>query len=364
MTSTHIKEELVRFAKAVGFSACRVAEANTAPHAKEFFSWIKEEHHADMTWIAREPGRRVEPRAVLPGACSVIMLATNYFQGNDEDARHPEAPHVGTAARGVVARYARGLDYHNVLKKRVERVAAWLAEHGGTQRWYTDTGPVLERDFAALSGIGWQGKSTMVLNESLGTWFFLSTILTTLVIVPDPPVKHRCGTCVRCLQACPTAAFSAPYRLDARRCLSYLTIEHRGPIPLEFREALGARIFGCDDCLTVCPWNRFAKASNDAAFAMRPQIGDAPLRALLAMDDEALRALIRGTPLARAGAQGIKRNICVALGNTGDNNDLSALQLAEARESEMVAEHARWAIARIHLRLALRTPEPEQDEMT
>ncbi len=362
MTGTDIKKELEQVALAAGFSMCRVATAARAPHAREFFAWLKQDHHAGMEWIAREPTRRVDPRAVLPGARSVVMLATNYFTRN-RDASERAPLSQGDVARGVVARYARGFDYHNILKKRVARVAAWLASHGGTQRCYTDTGPVLERDFAALSGIGWQGKSTMLLNQSLGTWFFLSSILTTLEIEPDTPVKHRCGTCERCLRACPTAAFTAPYRLDARRCLSYLTIEHRGPIPIKFREALGARIFGCDDCLAVCPWNRFARASNDAAFAMRPQIGDAPLRALLAMNKDALRALIRGTPLARAGTDGLKRNICVALGNIGGAEDLDALRRAEVIESELVAEHARWAIARIEARFGKKSRQREEATM-
>ncbi len=302
-----------------------------------------------MAWLEKDPARRCDPRLVLPDAKSVVMLATNYFQGPNPAT--PESPvRPLSPARGRVARYAHGADYHNVLRKRVRRVETWLEEHGGEQKSYTDTGPVLERDFAALAGLGWQGKSTLLLNERLGTWFFLSAILTTLEIEPDSPATHRCGTCTRCITACPTNAIVAPYTVDARRCISFLTIENREGIPLEFRRPMGDRIFGCDDCLDACPWNRFAVAAHSNAFSMRPAIQDIPLQTLLTLRDDDLAALIRGTPLARVGKEGLRRNICVALGNVGTPDDLAALRLASNSATPVVAEHALWAIAEIKAR--------------
>ncbi len=301
-----------------------------------------------MRWLERTANARLDVRHVLPGAQSVVVLATNYWRGPDN--RAPGGP-----PRGIVARYARGRDYHNLLRKKVSRVAAVLEAAGGTQRCYTDTGPVLERDYAALAGIGWHGKSTMLLNETLGTWFLISVILTTLHLPTDRPLKDRCGRCVRCMTACPTGAIVAPYTLDARRCLSYWTIEHRGSIPTAMRPLMGARIFGCDDCLDACPWNRFARASNQLEFSPKPGLEDVPLRTLLAMPDAALEPLIRGTPLARAGVRGLKRNIAVALGNTGTTNDLPALQNVAHGPDILLSEHADWATREIERRNAAPT---------
>ena len=211
---------------------------------------------------------------------------------------------------------------------------------------------MLERDFAAEAGIGWHGKSTMLLNRRLGTWFFLGEILTTLELPPDPPQVARCGSCTRCIDACPTGAITAPHQLDARRCISYLTIELKGSIPLEFRPLMGDRIFGCDDCLDACPWNRFAQVSRESAFAARPAVAQMALRDFLALDDEEFREMFRGSPIKRIKRRGFLRNVCVALGNVGTEEDLPALAAAARDAEALIAEHARWAIAQIQSRRA------------
>jgi epoxyqueuosine reductase len=225
-----------------------------------------------------------------------------------------------------------------------------MAESGGTQRCFVDSGPVLERDWAAACGVSWHGKSTMGIHPELGTWFFLSVILTTLQFEPDSPLPDRCGRCTRCIDACPTQAITAPYQLDARRCISFLTIENKGPIPEEFREAMGDRIFGCDDCLDACPWNRFAQASRDAALQPRPEIVGKPLRDFLALDEAQFKTLFRGSPILRAKRRGFLRNVCVALGNVGTNDDLPALSTAMEDQEPLVREHAAWAVGKIRQR--------------
>jgi epoxyqueuosine reductase len=340
-------------ARDLGFDACRVAPATRARHADAFFAWLADGHHATMEWLARNPERRADPRLVLPGARSVIVLATNYLAAPSPAAR-PDA-------RGRIARYAWGNDYHDVLAPRLREFDAALAALGGTQRAYTDTGPVLERDFASEAGLGWNGKSTVQIHRRLGAWFFLSVILTTLELAPDAPEPDRCGSCTRCLDACPTGAISAasPRRLDARRCIAYLTIEHRGPVPEEFREAIGDRIFGCDDCLAVCPWNRFAQASRDAAMAAREHVGSWDLRDYLALDEDGFRTLFRGSPIRRTKRAGFLRNVCLALGNVGTPDDLPALErIAADGADDVLAESARWAIGRIRERAAAASLPP------
>ncbi len=291
-------------------------------------------------WLERSKHRRIDPQNVLPGARSVVVLALNYWQG--ERDRPP----------GRIARYAWGDDYHDLIEGKLRALDMFLQTHGGQQRYYVDTGPVLERDFAAEAGVGWHGKSTMLLHPELGTWFFLAELLTTLPLEPDVPIPPRCGSCTRCLDACPTGAIrrDRPYHLDARLCVSYLTIEHKGPIPLELRPLLGDRIYGCDDCLDACPWNRFAQASREAAFQARPATAGMPLRDFLAMTPEDFSAAFKGSPIKRTKRRGLLRNVCVALGNVGTADDLPALQHAAAVEEELIAEHARWAIARIRER--------------
>jgi len=239
-----------------------------------------------MDWIARGAEKRCDPQKVLTGARSVVTLAMNYWQGDRDRGLQTAAP-----TRGRIARYAWGDDYHDVLEKKLRALDGFLTAAGGRQKFYVDTGPVLERDFAAEAGIGWHGKSTMLLSRQFGTWFFLAEIFTTLELPSDPPQVARCGSCTRCIDACPTGAITAPHQLDARRCISYLTIELKGSIPPEFRPLMGDRIFGCDDCLDACPWNRFAQISRESAFAARPAVAQMRLRDFLELDDEQFRAL-------------------------------------------------------------------------
>jgi epoxyqueuosine reductase len=331
-----MKGELLELTREAGFDACGFASAQVAPHREPFLRWLEEGSHADMDWLARTPERRTDPRNVLPGCQTVILLAKNYFQG-------------GLAPRpdGRIARYAHGQDYHELMLTAMDPICQWLSRHGGIQKPYVDTGPVLERDFAAAAGIAWQGKSTMCLNQKLGTWFFLGTILTTLTLEPDPPARNRCGSCTRCIDACPTRAITAPYQLEARRCISYLTIENKGSIPLEFRTAIGDRIYGCDDCLEVCPWNRFAQATRETRFLMPSAVQSLSLRSLAALSQDEFRSLFRHSPIRRIKRNRFVRNICVALGNVGTEEDLPILRHLAADSDALIAEHAAWAITQI-----------------
>ena len=342
-----MKAALLAEADALGFSRCRVARCASPPHGASFLEWLDAGKAGEMTpWLDRSREKRTDPQLVLPGAKSMVVLALNYWQGRRPPLL-PDAP-----AEGRVARYAWGDDYHDLIQSKLRSLDVFLTALGGCQRYYVDTGPVMERDFSGEAGIGWHGKSTMLLNQDLGTWFFLAEILTTLEIKPDEPIPPRCGTCTRCLDACPTGAIrrDRPYHLDARLCISYLTIEHKGSIPLELRPLLGDRIYGCDDCLDACPWNRFAEASREAAFQARPATVGMALRDYLAMSQEDFSRAFKGSPVKRTKRRGLLRNVCVALGNVGTTADLPALEQAAAQEEELIAEHARWAIARIHSR--------------
>ena len=354
-----MKAALLAEASRLGFSQCRVARCTVPPHGAAFEEWLDADQAGEMTpWLERSREKRLDPQKVLPGAQSVVVLALNYWQGARPE-RSPTAP-----VDGRVARYAWGEDYHDLIQAKLRGLDTFLQSCGGQQRYYVDTGPVLERDFAAEAGIGWHGKSTMLLNPEQGTWFFLAELLTTLAIPPDEPVPPRCGTCTRCLDACPTGAIrrDRPYHLDARLCVSYLTIEHKGAIPLELRPLLGDRIYGCDDCLDACPWNRFAQASREATFQARPATLGMPLRDYLAMSQEDFSRAFKGSPVKRTKRRGLLRNVCVALGNVGTLDDLPALRRAAAEEEELIAEHARWAIARVQERCGL-TPSSSPHEL-
>lgn len=289
-----------------------------------------------MAWMERNPERRTDPQRVLQGAKSVVVLAMNYAQGTTKT----------TGSMERIARYAWNDDYHDLLEPKLRQIDTFLQQHGGIQRAYTDTGPILERNFGAMAGVGWQGKSTMLIHPKLGAWFFLAEVLTTLNLPPNEPMPNRCGHCTRCIDACPTRAITAPYRLDARRCISYLTIEHKGSIPEALRPLIGVRIYGCDACAAACPWNRFAQASQEAAFAARPAV-QLSLRELLALDEDQFRTLFRGSPIKRIKRRGLLRNVCVALGNTGTADDLPALERAASDPEQLIAEHALWAIQKI-----------------
>ena len=331
-----MKAELHELARRAGFEACGFVAAQAAPHRQPFVRWLEEGSHADMHWLARNPERRTDPRNVLAGCQTVIVLAKNYFQGGPNPRQN-----------GRIARYAYGEDYHEPMLSAMEPISEFLTQRGGTQKAYVDTGPILERDFAAESGVAWQGKSTMCLSQGLGTWFFLGTILTTLSIEADSPARNRCGSCTRCIDACPTQAITGPYRLDARRCISYHTIENKGSIPLEYRSAIGDRIYGCDDCLEACPWNRFAAATRENRFLMPPEVQSKDLRSLAALSEDEFRSLFRRSPIRRIKRNRFVRNVCVALGNVGTEDDLPVLRRLAGDADSLVAEHANWAIEKI-----------------
>jgi epoxyqueuosine reductase len=341
----HLKARLVSFAREIGFDRCRVAKCTPPPHATEFREWLREGAAGEMNYMERGEEKRCNPHKVLPEARSIIILALNYWQGEIRGGQRRE-----DRERGRIARYAWGDDYHDVIGAKLKKIDQFLTQAGGTQKVYVDTGPLLERDHAAQAGIGWHGKSTMLVDPSLGTWFFLAEVLTTLELPPDPPQPDRCGKCERCIKACPTGAITAPHRLDARRCISYLTIEHKSAIPVEFRRLIGDRIFGCDDCLDACPWNRFARVSRETAFSARRTTVGIALRDYLQLGEEEFRLFFRNSPIKRIKRRGFLRNVCVALGNVGNSGDLPALERAAADPEPLIAEHAAWAIEQIHER--------------
>jgi epoxyqueuosine reductase len=361
-----LKTELLARAHELGFALCRVARADAPRHADAFLAWLSAGQAGDMAgWLCRSREKRVNPQLVLPDARSVVVLVMNYWQGEDVSTVEVRSSSLDShqAARGRIARYAWGDDYHDLIRARLEEFDALLAGHGGKQRCYVDTGPVLERDFAAEAGAGWHGKSTMLLHPELGTFFFLAVILTTLELEPDDPISPRCGSCTACLDACPTGAIrrDAPYHLDARRCISYLTIEHRGSIPEELRPLIGDRIYGCDECLDVCPWNRFAATSREAAFQARPATSGMALRDYLSLDEAQFAELFRGSAILRARRRGWLRNVCVALGNVGCAEDLPALETAAEDADPLIVEHARWAIEQIQARRAVDANSQKQE---
>ena len=337
--AVQLKERLVALSEHVGFSSCRIATAGRPQHASAFGEWLNTGAAGEMQWLERGKEKRSDPQLVLPGARSVVVVALNYWQGDKP---------VGRGGR--IARYAWGDDYHDLMLAKLRGLDELLRTAGGVQKCYVDTGPILERDYAAEAGIGWHGKSTMLLNAELGTWFFLAEILTTLALPPDAPQPARCGSCTRCITACPTGAITDAHRVDARRCISYLTIELKGSIPLEFRPLIGDRIYGCDTCLDVCPWNRFATVSREAAFQARPATSTMQLRDYLVLTEAQFRELFRGSPIKRIKRRGLLRNVCVALGNVGTVDDLPAVERAAADPEPLIAEHARWAADRIRER--------------
>jgi epoxyqueuosine reductase len=335
---TQLREEAAR----LGFEAFGVAAVD-APLRREYFErWLAEGQHGGMTWLERNNDRRLAPARLLteatggPLAHSLVFVGLNYNQ--------PEP-----ARRYRVAKYALGRDYHNVMIKRLRKLCAILREHGGEPRAYVDTGPVLEKPLAAQAGLGWQGKNTLLIHPKLGTWLLLGVVVTTLELPPDEPVRDHCGNCTACIDVCPTHAITAPYQLDARKCLAYLLIEHHGAIPEEYRVAVGNRLFGCDDCLDVCPWNKWARTTRETALTPREY---PDVRAMLAWDEDDFRTHTQGTPLARLKLPRLKRNAAVVLGNIGDGDDLPALEKLSLDADLVIAEHAQWAMAQIRVREA------------
>jgi epoxyqueuosine reductase len=344
ISAIELKEQLVSLAKDIGFDACRITACDAPAHANDFREWLRNGAHGEMNYMQRGEEKRCDPEKILPRAQSIVVLALNYFQGK------PPESGVATETRGRIARYAWGDDYHDVISAKLKRIDEFLCSFGGDQKTYVDTGPLLERDHAAQAGVGWHGKSTMLIQERLGTWFFLAEVLTTLELPPDVPARDRCGTCDRCITSCPTGAIAAPHRLDARRCISYLTIELKTAIPVELRPLIGDRIVGCDDCLDACPWNRFAQESRETAFLARTSTTGMSLREYLNLSDTEFRKLFRKSPIKRIKRAGFLRNVCVALGNVGKPSDLPALERAAAETDPLIAEHALWAIEQIRAR--------------
>jgi epoxyqueuosine reductase len=345
----------------LGFDDCRITTAAPPGSAPRFQQWLVEGQQGEMGYLARNAHKRVAPENVLPGARSIVTLAVSYaevqrsVQGTEQ--RQVATQHATrNTQHGFVARYARYRDYHDVLAERLKELTESLNETGGPNTrslWYVDTGPLLERDLAQRAGIGFIGKHTNLISRRLGNWIFLCEILTTLELEPDAPEGNHCGSCTRCLAACPTQAIKAPFQLDARRCISYLTIELKGSIPIDLRPLIGNRIYGCDDCLAVCPWNRFAREGKLMNAHARPDLATPDLLELLSLDQAGFKQRFAGTPMLRAKRRGLLRNVCVALGNTGNETALPALEKAADGPEPLIAEHARWAIDRIKTRFQI-----------
>jgi epoxyqueuosine reductase len=326
----------------LGFDDCRFTTATPPATGPALQRWLADERHGEMAWLARNTNKRADPQRILPGARSLICLAASYHSYRRSATGHLQS--------GEIARYASFTDYHDVLAEKLRLLTGYLNELGGVDTrslWYVDTGPVLERDLAQRAGIGFVGKHTNVISRTLGNWIFLSEILTTLKFEPDTPEKNRCGSCTRCITACPTTAITAPFQLDARLCISYLTIELKGAIPLELRPLIGNRIYGCDDCLAACPWNRFAREGSLLKPHARADLATPDLIELLKLDDAGFKMKFAGTPMLRTKRRGLLRNVCVALGNVGDESALPALEKASHDSEPVIAEHAQWAIERI-----------------
>ncbi len=341
-------------AHVLGFALCGITDAAPPPHHRDYARWLAQGRAGEMLYLHRQEPKRGDLGLVLPGVQSIVCVALNYAPADG----HADGPDPGKAAdktlRGTVARYARFDDYHDVLWERLASLLAFIrALCPDTQgKVYCDTGPVTERDLAMRAGLGWIGKHTNLLSRQGGNWFFLGEILLTLPLPADPPETTHCGTCTRCIPACPTGAITAPYQLDARRCISYLTIELKGSIPVHLRPLIGNRIYGCDDCLAACPWNKFARAACDDAVRPRADLSGPDLIALLALDDDQFRRLFARSPIKRAKRRGLLRNVCVALGNIGDAGAVPALRRAAEDDPEpLVREHAAWALEQIAARL-------------
>jgi epoxyqueuosine reductase len=305
-------------------------------------NWVAAGLHGEMGWMAERIGWRSDPAALWPAARSVVMLAEPYPPAGDPlDA-------LATRDRAAISVYAQGADYHDVVKRKLKRVARALAAAAGADvKVFVDTAPVMEKPLAQAAGLGWQGKHTNLVSRRLGSWFFLGAIFTTAALEPDGAHEDRCGSCRRCLDICPTAAFPAPYELDARRCISYLTIEHRGPIDPALRPLMGNRIYGCDDCLAVCPWNKFARAHSEPAFAPRAALRAPLLADLGRLDDAGFRALFAGSPVKRIGRDRFVRNVMIAVGNSVDGSLRATAQALCEDADPVVAEAARWAADRL-----------------
>ena len=332
--------EIESRAKAEGFSAFGVAPARLAPEvAQNLEAFISAGHHGTMDWIVETQTRRGSPHAMWPAAKTAIMLAMNYGQGLDAFARLEEK------SAGLISTYALNRDYHDVIKGKLKRLASWFAYEAKAEvKVFVDTAPLMEKPLAALAGLGWQGKHTNLVSRELGSWFFLAAILTDAELPLSAPEPDHCGSCRACLDICPTNAFTGPRQIDARRCISYLTIEHKGEIPVEFRKSIGNRIYGCDDCLAICPWNKFAAVSREVKFAARADLVAPALSDLLHLDDAGFRTKFSGSPIKRIGHERFIRNCLIAAGNSGDVALQPIIFEWTQHESPVIAEAASWAL--------------------
>ena len=342
MTLT-VQDDLRQRALALGFDVCGFASAAEAwPAGARLEAFVAEGLHGTMGWMAETLSRRVHPTGMWPDARSAIVLGMNY--GPDSDPLEA----LKARSTGAISVYAQGDDYHEVIKGRLKTLAGQIvARHGGDVKVFVDTAPLMEKPLAQRAGLGWQGKHTNLVSRELGSWLFLGSILTTLEIAPDAAEVDHCGSCRACLDICPTGAFPEPYRLDARRCISYLTIEHAGPVPEEFRTAMGNRIYGCDDCLAVCPWTKFAAEAREGAFHARDELRSPSLADLAALDDAAFRTMFRKSPVKRIGRDRFVRNVLYAIGNSGDPALAASASALTGDPSEVVRDAASWALNRL-----------------
>jgi len=330
-------------ARKLGFDAVGVTRPDATPFVPaRLAEYVGRGHHGTMEWMAETAERRGDPRVLWPDVRSVVMLAMNY--GPDRDPLEL----LSRPDRGAISVYARHRDYHDVIKGRLKEVAQKIAARSGAEvKVFVDTAPVTEKPLAAAAGIGWQGKHTCLVSRDFGAWLFLGSIFTTAELEPDEAARDRCGSCRACLDICPTNAFPAPYRIDARRCISYLNIELKGPIPHEFRKAIGNRIYGCDDCLAVCPWNKFARQASEAKLVARADLQEPGLNDLIGLDDAAFRALFSGSPVKRIGRDRFIRNVLIAAGNSGDRALVPAVRQLLEDASPLVRGAAVWALAEL-----------------
>ena len=345
-TNESLEEAIRTQAKRLGFAACSFTRANAADAAGlELRRWLEAGHHGTMSWMEARAHHRVSPLALWPEAKSAIVLGMSYAPASDPLAlaAHPELARISV--------YAQGGDYHKTVKKALKALGRFIVGQAPSElKVFVDTAPVMEKPLAQAAGIGWQGKHPNLVSREHGSWLFLGVILTSLELEPDTPADHgqHCGSCTRCLEACPTQAFLGPHRIDARRCISYLTIEHDGAIPAEFRTAMGNRIYGCDDCLAVCPWNRFADAAAaNRAFLPRAELAAPRLTDLLALDDAAFREMFAGSPVKRIGVKRMIRNCLIAAGNSGDASLASSIRPHLDDPDPVIAEAAKWALAQL-----------------
>jgi epoxyqueuosine reductase len=343
LSPADLKAALTHEARAFGFDCAGVTDPDAiADVARHFRTFIDEGAYGDMDWLAASPERRMDPRVLWPGVRSVIMLGVNY--GPDEN---PLAI-LQQRTRGAISVYAQGDDYHDVIKKRLKVLARWLvAQSGAEVKVFVDTAAVMEKPLAQAAGLGWQGKHTNLVSREFGSWLFLGAIFTAADLPRDEPEIDHCGSCQACLDICPTAAFPAPYKLDARRCISYLTIENKGPIPHEFRKAIGNRIYGCDDCLAACPWNKFAQAGREIKLASRDALRAPDLAELVRLDDAAFRALFTKSPVKRIGRDRFIRNVLTAIGNAKDSGLAGEARRLLDDESALVRGAAVWALSQL-----------------